>query len=73
MERIIFTHKATFGVAIMGTKREGTLLINSDIHFPMQSVFKFTIALVVLSEVDKGTLCLDQKIGIKESELLPDL
>jgi beta-lactamase class A len=38
----------------------------------MQSVFKFHIALAVLSEVDKGKLSLDQKIEISKDELLPE-
>ena len=38
----------------------------------MQSVFKFHIALAVLSEVDKGNLSLDQKIEIRKNELLPE-
>ena len=38
----------------------------------MQSVFKFHIALAVLSEVDKGKLSLDQKILINKDDLLPD-
>jgi beta-lactamase class A/beta-lactamase class A VEB len=38
----------------------------------MQSVFKFHIALAVLSVVDKGKLSLDQKIEIGKDELLPE-
>lgn len=39
---------------------------------PMQSVFKFHIALAVLDLVDKGKLSLDQKVFVKKSELLPN-
>lgn len=39
----------------------------------MQSVFKFPIALAMLSEIDKGRFSLDQKIDIKKNELLPGL
>jgi beta-lactamase class A len=38
----------------------------------MQSVFKFHIALAVLSEIDKGNLSLKQKIEIKKEDLLPE-
>jgi beta-lactamase class A/beta-lactamase class A VEB len=38
----------------------------------MQSVFKFHIALAVLSEVDKGKLSLNQEIKIMKNELLPN-
>lgn len=37
----------------------------------MQSVFKFHIALAVLSEVDKGKLSLNQEIVIDKEDLLP--
>ena len=38
----------------------------------MQSVFKFHIALAVLSEVDKGKLSLNQTIVISKDDLLPE-
>ena len=70
---IINTKNAIVGVAINGNKANDTMSINGARHFPMQSVFKFPIALTILSEVDKGNLSLDQKINIKKSELLPGL
>jgi len=73
IEDIINSKKTTVGVAIHGMEFNDTLSINGQRHFPMQSVFKFPIALTVLSEVDKGNLSLDQKIEIKQSELLPGL
>lgn len=45
---------------------------NAEKKLPMQSVFKFHIALAVLDLVDKGKLSLDQKVFIKKSELLPN-
>ena len=45
---------------------------NAEKKLPMQSVFKFHIAMAVLDLVDKGKLSLDQKIFIKKSELLPN-
>ena len=73
IEQLLGTTKATVGVAINGSNAEENLSINGQKHFPMQSVFKFHIALVVLSEIDKGNLSLEQKITIKKSELLPGL
>lgn len=73
IDSIITTKKAIVGVAINGMIAGDTLSINGYQHFPMQSVFKFPIALTVLSEVDKGHLSLDQKIDIRKSELLPGL
>ncbi|TSE09884.1 class A beta-lactamase, subclass A2 [Aquimarina algiphila] len=73
IEDIINSKNAIVGVAINGMEIKDTLNINGQRHFPMQSVFKFPIALTILSEIDKGNLSLDQKIDIKKSELLPGL
>lgn len=45
---------------------------NATKKLPMQSVFKYHIALAVLDLVDQGKLSLDQKVFIKKSELLPN-
>ncbi|WP_026461264.1 class A beta-lactamase, subclass A2 [Adhaeribacter aquaticus] len=73
IQQIISAKNATVGVSIIGRNGKDTLSINGERHFPMQSVFKFHIALAVLSQVDKGTLSLDQKIKIKRKDLLPGL
>ncbi|WP_109852210.1 class A beta-lactamase, subclass A2 [Aquimarina sp. AU58] len=73
IENIINSKNAVVGVAINGMETTDTLSINGQRHFPMQSVFKFPIALTILSEIDKGNLSLEQKIDIKKSELLPGL
>lgn len=73
IDSIANSKNAIVGVAINGIKANDTLSINGQRHYPMQSVFKFPIALSILSEVDKGNLSLDQKIDIKKSQLLPGL
>ena len=70
IKKIITTKKADIGVTIYGFENKDTLSINGNKHFPMQSVFKFHIALAVLNEVDKGRLSLDQEVYIKHSDLL---
>lgn len=70
IDGIIKSKNAFVGVAISGVEAKDTLSVNGHKHFPMQSVFKFPIALNLLSEVDKGNFTLDQKIEIKQSELL---
>ena len=72
IQQIISTKNADVGVSIIGNNGD-TLSIHGDGHFPMQSVFKFHIALAVLSEIDKGKLSLNQKIEIKQKDLLPNL
>ncbi len=73
IQQIISTKNAVVGVAITGNNGKDTLSINGNKHFPMQSVFKFHIALVVLSEIDRGKFSFDQKIEIQKKDLLPDL
>ena len=72
IEQILSDKNAVVGVSIIGNNGKDTLSLNGDKRFPMQSVFKFHIALAVLSEIDKGKLSLDQKIQISEDELLPE-
>jgi beta-lactamase class A len=73
IEAILSTKKAKVGVSIIGDNGRDTLSINGNHRFPMQSVFKFHIALTALSQVDQGKFSLDQVITIHENELLPDL
>jgi len=72
IQSIIERKKAIIGISIFGPDGNDTLSINGSKHFPMQSVFKFHIALCVLSQVDSGKLMLDQKIRIEKKEMLPD-
>lgn len=73
IQQIVSAKNATVGVAIVGNNGKDTLTLNGDRHFPLQSVFKFHLALAVLSEVDKGRFSLNQKITITPKDLLPDL
>lgn len=72
IQEIVSDKNAVVGVSIIGNNGKDTLSLNGDRRFPMQSVFKFHIALAVLSEIDNGNLALDQKITIGEDELLPE-
>lgn len=73
IQEIISAKNVVVGVAIVGNNGQDTLSINGERRFPMQSVFKFHIALAVLSQIDKGKLSLDQKIRIDKKDLLPFL
>lgn len=68
--KILKDRKADVGVAVYLFSNGDTISINGDRHFPLQSVFKFHIALTVLNEVDKGCLSLKQKINITKADLL---
>lgn len=69
IQHIVTTKNAVVGVSIRGNNGKDTLSLHGDRRFPMQSVFKFHIALAVLTEIDNGKLSLDQKIEIGKDEL----
>jgi len=73
IKEIVSEKNAQVGVSIIGNDGKDTLSINGDVHFPMQSVFKFHIALAVLSEIDKGKFSFAQEIKIEPNDLLPNL
>ncbi|MEO6316887.1 MAG: class A beta-lactamase, subclass A2 [Chitinophagaceae bacterium] len=70
INRLLVSKDATVGVAIYGPETNDTLYINGSRHFPMQSVFKFHIALAVLNAVDQGRLSLDSLISTKQADLI---
>lgn len=69
--KIISNKKATVGVVV--SNKYGVIVAekNGAQHFPMQSVFKFHIAIVMLSEIEMGKFTLDQPVEIKKTDLLP--
>jgi beta-lactamase class A len=71
MERIIKGKDAVVGISTIGKDGKDAWLFNGDKRFPMQSVFKFHIALAVLAEVDKGTLSLHQEVVLEAEDMLP--
>lgn len=72
IEKIIPEAKGTVGVAIMGLEDRETFLFNENLRYPMQSVYKFPLAMAVLDQVDKGKLSLNQKIRVTPKDLLPN-
>ncbi|TAH17555.1 MAG: class A beta-lactamase, subclass A2 [Cytophagales bacterium] len=73
IQQIIANKSAAVGISIVGNDGKDTLSLNSERHYPLQSVFKFHIALAVLSQIDKGKFSLDQKIEVQKKDLLPNL
>lgn len=73
IQKIVSAKNAEVGVSIISGDGKEVLAVNGDGRFPMQSVFKFHIGLVMLSEIDKGKFSLDQKIKIEQKDLLPNL
>jgi len=71
LNTIIQSKNATIGIAVQGPGDKNAVIINGDHRFPMQSVYKFPLALAVLKKVDEGKLALNQKIKITKADLLP--
>jgi beta-lactamase class A len=61
--------KGTVCASIENLESGDTLSFNGSYHSPMQSVFKFPVALAVLNMVDKGKLLLAQRIQLTKSVL----
>jgi beta-lactamase class A len=70
IEAIINSNKGNIGVAINSIEDNDSLTFNNHLHYPMQSVFKFHLALAVLNQVDKGKFSLDQNIYINKKDLM---
>lgn len=66
---IIKDKKATVGISVLGFEDSFTYNKNADKKLPMQSVFKFHIAVAALDYVEKGKLSLDQKVTLNQSNL----
>lgn len=73
IQEILSDKNATVGVSIIGNDGKDTVSVNDDKRYPMQSVFKYHIALAVLSEVDKGKFSADRQVKIDKKDLLPGL
>lgn len=73
IKQIAASTNTVVGVSIVGNNGKDTIAVNAERHFPMQSVFKFHIALTMLSEIDKGNFSLDQKIKIQKKDLVPEI
>lgn len=71
IDNIIADKRAWIGVAIKSEDGLDTLSINGLEKFPLQSVYKYHLALTVLNLVDIGKINLNDKIVIKKDDLLP--
>ncbi len=69
IEAIVRSKQADVGLSVYHIESGDSLQIKGARHYPLQSVFKFHVALAVLDQVDKGRFTLNQQILIKRSEL----
>lgn len=73
IEKIIKNKQLELGFALYDLSTGDTVSINGDRRFPMQSVFKFPLALAMLHEVDNKNYELNQKMLIGKEDLRPGL
>ncbi len=69
IEKIIEKASGKIGVAVLDIENKYTLTVNNKVKYPMQSVYKFPLALAVLNQVDKGKLSLKLKIHLDKTNL----
>lgn len=72
VEDILSGKRAKVGVSVSSADFKDTLSVNGNERFVMQSVFKFHLALAVMSLVEEGKLSLQQNIYVSKSDLLPN-
>ena len=70
---IIASANARIGVGIAGPGHQKKIFVHGHDHFPMQSVFKFHLALTVLHLVDKGRLSLGQQVFVSKADVTPKM
>ncbi|MCE1164219.1 MAG: class A beta-lactamase, subclass A2 [Bacteroidetes bacterium] len=72
VEKIIGDAKCSVGICIKHVESGERFLFHNSSKYPMQSVFKFPLAMAVLSLVDRRQLSLDSVIHVTKDDLLPD-
>ncbi|MGI4760354.1 MAG: class A beta-lactamase, subclass A2 [Janthinobacterium lividum] len=72
LARTVAGFAGTVGVAVRGVETGDSAQVNGGAHLPMQSVYKFPLALAVLHQVARGHLQLDQKLLLRPADLLPN-
>lgn len=70
IDSIISNKRAVIGAAIISEDGKELVSVNGDKEFPMQSVYKFHLAIAVLDLVEKGKFNLNDKILITKSDML---
>ncbi|NML40753.1 class A beta-lactamase, subclass A2 [Chitinophaga sp. G-6-1-13] len=63
--------KGTVGVSVLVLENGEKAGLNNNRQFPMQSVYKFPIAMAVLQQVDQGKLQLQQPVKVLPSDYIP--
>lgn len=65
------TISGNIGISALHIETGESISYNGDKKFPIQSVYKFPIAMVMLHEIDNGNFSLYDTIAINKSEYIP--
>jgi len=71
IEQIAKNINGNVGVYALHIETGKSISFNGDKRFPMQSVYKFPIAMAMLYNIDKGDFSLDDTINISKTEYIP--
>jgi beta-lactamase class A len=71
IEAIAQEARGRVGVTAMIVETGQRLSFKGAERFPMQSVYKFPIAMAALADVDQGRLQLDENVPVSKSDLVP--
>jgi beta-lactamase class A len=69
IQRVVDTSHAKVGVAIEGLDFPESVVANGERKYPMQSTYKFPLALCVLHQIEEGRYTLATKVHIARSDL----
>jgi beta-lactamase class A len=72
VKMIADTAKGTVGFTAIGLDFEDSAAVNGSKHLPMQSVYKFPLAIYILKLVETGKLTLEQSVHAGKNELHED-
>ena len=72
IEQISQAAQGRVGMTATVLETEESVSLHGEQRFPMQSVYKFPIAMAVLAQVDQGKLQLDQKVRIEANDIVQD-
>ena len=73
IDKILANYQAKVGIAIHNNDFTDSLIMNGDHQYPLQSTYKFHLAIAILDQVDKGKLSLDQPVDISKATVTTDL
>jgi len=71
IQQAVASIHAQIGVSAIIIETGDTINFHQEQRFPMQSTYKFPIAMAILHLVDQGKFTLQQKINIDRSEIIP--